>query len=515
MFKKISIVLITLIILLNVLSPLNIGNKEAYATEPTIATVPNGPEGKFFTYGDGKGYVDLTWDSVPHATGYKVWVWNGVTYESFDVGNKTNWSTKGKAIWPTETEISQGKFNLHRDSSKPGSELVLNPSYVYANAGTAYRTNKNYYFRISAYNSEGESAYSTKFYKQTMPNMILPTTPEADPNTSEDTERPTGYVDLQWEPVENATGYKVWIFNGKSYQSIDVGDTTQWSTFAQGLWPTQEEISNGRYRLHTDGEGEDLAIDPSPVYVNSKGDYGADSKNYKLRITAYNNLGETVYSGFTKPTIEPDEVIPEDEIESVEKVLFEDYSYFDDTTNNVTRKDFKTDEEYQEWLSQNSFYTTKRGWLKPAFDAVVKIVKTKKGTKRVVKQTLRKSYKNIDVKNGKLANSVHPVTGVKFNGMGFPIFKYKSQIKLPYDMIKSSNDRQFRYCNQQLAIKIEKDFKLKSQFTTGQIASIRKGNNPVGYTWHHHEKRGNMQLVDYTIHKKTGHTGGKSIWGKL
>lgn len=32
-------------------------------------------------------------------------------------------------------------------------------------------------------------------------------------------------------------------------------------------------------------------------------------------------------------------------------------------------------------------------------------------------------------------------------------------------------------------------------------------------TWHHHQDRGKMQLVDKAIHQQTGHTGGKAIWG--
>lgn len=41
------------------------------------------------------------------------------------------------------------------------------------------------------------------------------------------------------------------------------------------------------------------------------------------------------------------------------------------------------------------------------------------------------------------------------------------------------------------------------------------GKTPRGYVWHHHQDTGKLQLVNKTIHQKTGHTGGKSIWGKL
>lgn len=37
---------------------------------------------------------------------------------------------------------------------------------------------------------------------------------------------------------------------------------------------------------------------------------------------------------------------------------------------------------------------------------------------------------------------------------------------------------------------------------------------PEGMTWHHSHKYGEMQLVDQELHRKTGHVGGWSIWGK-
>ncbi len=38
-------------------------------------------------------------------------------------------------------------------------------------------------------------------------------------------------------------------------------------------------------------------------------------------------------------------------------------------------------------------------------------------------------------------------------------------------------------------------------------------STPEGYTWHHNQEPGVMQLVDRGVHAATGHTGGFSIWG--
>lgn len=348
MFKKYSITFLSpLIILLCVfLSPVNYGSNEAFANEQI--SIPSGPKGEMFTYGDGRGFVNLTWEPVPNATGYKVWVFNGIGYESIDVGNTTSWSTKGKAIWPTEDEITQGKFNIHKDVNKPGSELVLDPSLAYRNAGTAYKANKNYYFRISAYNSTEESAYSSEFYKHLMPSLALPTTPKADSYLTEDSAAKTGYVDLQWNPVENAKGYKVWIFNGKEYESIDVGNTVNWNSFEMGVWPTQGEISDGRYKLHLDGTGSDLAVDPSQVYINSKGNYGVNNKNYWFKVSAYNDEGETERSNYVKPIIK-ESVIPTESITpNEEKAIYNELKKKITVVDELLIKEVAENEESKE-----------------------------------------------------------------------------------------------------------------------------------------------------------------------
>lgn len=490
---------------------------QTFVAKENIFPVPAGPQGKFFTNGDGTGYVNLNWQSVENATGYKVWVFNGAQYESIDVGNKTSWSTKNNAIWPTTTEISQGKFNIHKDASDLGNELVLDPSLAYRNAGTAYNANKNYYFRISAYNSSGESVYSNDFYKNSMPDLALPDKPEAEAYLSEDSTENTGYIDLQWDPVKNATGYKVWIYNGKSYESIDVGDTTVWSTYSEGLWPTEEEIANGRYKLHFDMEGKDLAIDPSPVYVNSKGNYGTDSKNYWFRISAYNNLGETVYSSFTKPTIIADEVLSEDDIASEEFVEVSDENIIGD---NLTREDFKSDQEYEEWLTENGlndgYEALKgKGWQIPRKNARTKKVTKKNGdVARYVEQTLAKEFKWIYIRNGHLANKSHPVTKVPFDKYGFPRFNAVGKVILKQEYWKSKSETQNKHCNINLALAAETNPALKKKFTKQQLFTMKKGNTPKGYIWHHHQQRGLMQLVNKDDHENTGHTGGKSIWGR-
>jgi len=92
-------------------------------------------------------------------------------------------------------------------------------------------------------------------------------------------------------------------------------------------------------------------------------------------------------------------------------------------------------------------------------------------------------------RNDHLANDKHPKTDVPFDKDGFPDFSehlYKDGLN---DVkIKPTGKRDLD----------ELDANLKAHYE----------KTPEGYTWHHHQTSGRMQLVESNIHSKTGHTGG-------
>ena len=53
--------------------------------------------------------------------------------------------------------------------------------------------------------------------------------------------------------------------------------------------------------------------------------------------------------------------------------------------------------------------------------------------------------------------------------------------------------------------------------TAEQIEQIKEGvidgSAPDGFVWHHNEEEGVIQLVDRVTHERTGHMGGRAIWG--
>jgi hypothetical protein len=93
--------------------------------------------------------------------------------------------------------------------------------------------------------------------------------------------------------------------------------------------------------------------------------------------------------------------------------------------------------------------------------------------------------------NARLAGGTHPRTGVPFDAQGFPDFSAWRHPNVPDVNINLSGNRgtDVRRAN----------------------AAAGLSRTPRGYTWHHHQTCGLMQLVVRSVHRKTGHTGGFSI----
>lgn len=143
---------------------------------------------------------------------------------------------------------------------------------------------------------------------------------------------------------------------------------------------------------------------------------------------------------------------------------------------------------------------------------------------------LKEVDKNVNIEkikciNEHLEGKKHDITGVKFerkivdDGEGnlkegvFPQFKSEFDAVLLRDEYKSTDSVQFTSANKQLKEAVANDSDLAKKFKPQQLEMIEAGRTPRGYTWHHSEKLGILQLVDTNIHSKTAHTGGRSIWG--
>ncbi|WP_036076535.1 DUF6531 domain-containing protein [Listeria cornellensis] len=264
---------------------------ETLPAKPEKSTIKTTSSG----VGTGTGHMDITWQAVPGAIDYKVVIGNGYNYEYFNTGNVTSWSTKGKNIFPTQAEIANKQYKFHQDGK--GVEFASDPRALYENgyqAGSTFglRNQEKYIVRILAVYPWGDSPTSD------ITDVYMPLETPAPPNGRAYANLEgsnSGYVQLNWEQVANAEGYKVSIFDGKKNVLFDVGNTNSWTSQGKGIWPTEAEVAGGGWTIHTDGKGAELAQDPSQVYRNSGGIYG-ERKNYWFRVQAYTKTGKQAES---------------------------------------------------------------------------------------------------------------------------------------------------------------------------------------------------------------------------
>lgn len=131
----------------------------------------------------------------------------------------------------------------------------------------------------------------------------------------------------------------------------------------------------------------------------------------------------------------------------------------------------------------------------------------------------------IKIINEWLEGKSHPDTGVPYvrktvedadgnevNGV-FPEFESFFDLQLPEYLLQSSDREQFAECNRQLKDALQADPDFIADLSSVQREQIINCETPDGYTWHHNEEKGKMQLVDSDVHALTRHTGGRAIWG--
>jgi len=234
---------------------------------------------------DGTGDFDISWDEVEGATSYDLQLFNGNNYERFSVGNSTSWSTKGKKIFPLPYQVDE--INSGQDSifklKGDGTDFVADPRYFYSKSGTKYANVKNYYVKVIAKSSKGESLPSafTRVY-----------IPSATPDVSYKgvlTSPDNGYIHAEWKKEEDVDGYVVSMFNGKEKQVIEKLDknATSWSTKDKNLWPKDDQ----GYKLRTDSSGRELLSDPNITY--KKIDKENEDSSYHIDIEGFRHEDTT------------------------------------------------------------------------------------------------------------------------------------------------------------------------------------------------------------------------------
>ncbi|MEX9786748.1 HNH endonuclease [Providencia manganoxydans] len=104
------------------------------------------------------------------------------------------------------------------------------------------------------------------------------------------------------------------------------------------------------------------------------------------------------------------------------------------------------------------------------------------------------------------------INGVEIEGV-FPQFNSSIDVQLPEELIQARDTAQAEYANEALKEKVDSDPEFAEQFNDEQLEQIKNGETPDGYTWHHSEEYGEIQLISTEDHNNNRHTGGKAIWG--
>ncbi|RUL48185.1 HNH endonuclease [Lysinibacillus antri] len=129
---------------------------------------------------------------------------------------------------------------------------------------------------------------------------------------------------------------------------------------------------------------------------------------------------------------------------------------------------------------------------------------------------------DLETRNDHLAGDVHPETGVPFvektiNGQvgTYPVFESQFNVVIAEQLYLESDHVHFSVANDTLYEAIIENPNLASDLGLSQldVQALANGQTPDGFTWHHNEEPGVIQLVDEETHQQTGHTGGREIWG--
>ncbi|RNF38262.1 HNH endonuclease [Planococcus salinus] len=145
----------------------------------------------------------------------------------------------------------------------------------------------------------------------------------------------------------------------------------------------------------------------------------------------------------------------------------------------------------------------------------------------VIEGTAVAEAEGIETRNDHLNGIVHPDTGVLFVEKSvnlpdgqvvegtFPVFHTDFQVEIQESDYTASDEMHFKAANEALYQSVINNPALEDPlgFSTSDIIILAQGETPEGFTWHHSEEPGVLQLVDEETHSQTAHTGGRSIWG--
>ena len=147
------------------------------------------------------------------------------------------------------------------------------------------------------------------------------------------------------------------------------------------------------------------------------------------------------------------------------------------------------------------------------FDKLSKTIKAPAGSPNV-KYAGKSVVKRIELESGEIKD-----IKVKIDNNGFPDFSDYSKCKVNIHekgLSRFGRQKHQRDATKILRNKINSSEINKNIFNEEQLNSIQKGKYKIpGYTWHHNQEYGVMELIPENIHKTIKHKGGYWAWGEI
>ncbi|MGI9862931.1 hypothetical protein SDD30_16255 [Moorella naiadis] len=251
-----------------------------YGANYSINALTVGADGKIWAAGDN-GYTayfstDNNLSLVPSP--------NGMTGQL--VINPRIWGSTGLLV---ALQGSTDNVNFS-DLGVPGAGTIL------------VNINSNTYYVRAVLQREITQGQFQSFYSNTVavPTLIPPNVSTNFGIVSWDATRGRSWIKLTWPVVPNATGYKLWVFDGNVYRVKDLGNVTSWDSRTAKIFPFPSElpennsVSTDLFRW--DGSGLDLEDTALRLYKTTIG-LGYDTyNNYWFRVTAYNQWMESDFN---------------------------------------------------------------------------------------------------------------------------------------------------------------------------------------------------------------------------
>lgn len=208
------------------------------------------------------GYIDLSWNAVPLAAGYRLGIYNGNEYQYLDIGNVTSYSTRGKALWPTDAEMAAGNYTIHWNGG--GQELP--------NIPRTDQSDLNYYFTVQPANAYGQTGSTFGRANAVLPDTTPPNKPVTVSVSPADWTSASAHT-VTWAGVTDLPSHASTLGVGGQIQYAvnpsSVQDPAAWSWQSTG-----SNSANGSFTLQTGA----LADGTHTVYirgVDANGNYGA------------------------------------------------------------------------------------------------------------------------------------------------------------------------------------------------------------------------------------------------